>query len=217
MHPSAAPPTTVPYGRVFCIGRNYAEHVREMGDAPDRECVIFMKPWSSLVSPGQPLTLPRGCGAVEHELELVVALGRACPRDVPAEEALAYVGGLTLGFDLTLRDRQAELKRKGRPWELCKAFEQSAPLGALTPYAPPFAIEAVRMRCLVNGAVRQDASCAEMLFSVGELLAILSRTWRLLPGDLVYTGTPSGVGPLAPGDLLVAESAQLGTFSWRCE
>jgi acylpyruvate hydrolase len=205
----------LPYAprRVFCIGRNYAAHIAEMGAADDDACVVFMKPPTSLVPCGEPVQLPRGVGAVHHEVELVVALG-AGGRQVPADRARELVAAATLGLDLTLRDLQDGLKERGRPWELAKAFDASAPLGRWVD-AAGLDLGAVELSCRVNGELRQQGSTAQMLFPVERLIEILSRTWELLPGDVIFTGTPAGVGPVLPGDEVAAESPQLGSWSWR--
>ena len=205
----------LPYAprRVFCIGRNYAAHIAEMGVADDGECVVFMKPSTSLVPWGGAVRLPRGVGEVHHEVELVVALG-AGGREVPRGRARELVCAATLGLDLTLRDVQDGLKARGRPWELAKSFDASAPLGQWAD-ARGLDLGAVELSCRVNGTLRQQGSSAQMLFPVERVIELLSRTWELLPGDLLFTGTPSGVGPVAPGDELVAESPQLGRWAWR--
>ena len=188
--------------RVFCIGRNYGGHISEMGNAPDDSCVVFMKPATSLVPAGETITLPRGRGVVHHELEMVAAIGGG-----------NRIAGISLGIDLTLRDLQAGLKKGGRPWELSKAFDQSAPIGDFVDADPA----AVEMRLEVNGELRQQGSTAAMLFPLDRLATILGRTWKLLPGDLIFTGTPSGVGPVKPGDTLTVESPRIGRFSWKCD
>jgi 2-keto-4-pentenoate hydratase/2-oxohepta-3-ene-1,7-dioic acid hydratase in catechol pathway len=200
--------------RIFCIGRNYAEHIRELGNAPDDACLVFMKPPSCVVPAGEPIVLPRGRGSVHHEAELVVMLTGG-DVDVPVERALDYVAAFTLGLDLTLRDLQGELKKKGAPWELAKAFDGAAPLGEWTPYQGQD-LQALEFSCDVNGARRQSGNTADMLFPVARLIHILSRTWALQPGDIVYTGTPAGVGPLAAGDRVTLASAATGRFEWEC-
>jgi len=202
--------------RIFCIGCNYAEHIREMGNPPDEQCVIFMKPPECLVTPGTPLRLPRGLGAVHHEVELVVQIGDE-GRDIPENLALEHISGFTLGLDMTLRDVQGALRKKGHPWELSKAFEQSAPLGEMIPFDPSrHDLSRVEMTCRVNDELRQQGCTSDMLFSVNRLIAILSRTWTLLPGDLIFTGTPPGVGPVIPGDEISIESPATGVFVWPC-
>lgn len=203
--------------RIFCIGKNYAEHVAELahlGHAPDGDCVVFMKPASSIVPAGEPIPLPRGRGSVHHEAELVVQLTGG-GRDIPLDDALNWVGGITLGLDLTLRELQTELKRAGKPWELAKAFDGSAPLGDFKPYLEQD-LQDLEFSCHVNGALRQQGRTRDMLFPVARQIHILSQTWALEPGDILYTGTPAGVGPLQPRDRIVLESPALGRWEWRC-
>ncbi len=204
--------------RIFCVGRNYGEHVKEMGNAMPAETqtpIIFMKPVTSLVHLGTPLKLPRGVGAVHHEMELVLILGQG-GADIPASAALGRVAGATMGLDLTLRDEQARLKQAGAPWELAKAFDNAAALGTFTPASSALDVQALDMLCTVNGAVRQQGNTRDMLHPVASIIAFLSSRWQLLPGDIIYTGTPSGVGPLKPGDRIEISSPALGTFAWDC-
>lgn len=203
--------------RIFCIGKNYAEHVEELahlGFKPDGECVVFMKPASCIVPLGEDIVLPKQRGEVHHEAELVVMLtgGGA---DIPVEEALQCVAGITLGLDLTLRELQTELKSKGKPWELAKAFDGAAPLGDWKPFLEQD-LQALEFTLHVNGALRQHGKTAEMLYPVAQQISILSQTWALLPGDVIYTGTPKGVAALKPGDHAVLESPAIGRFEWRC-
>ncbi len=202
-----------PPRRVFCIGRNYAAHVRELGETEDDQCVVFMKPCTSLETIGTPIALPRARGAVHHELELVVALGTG-GENIPEERAAEHIDAITLGLDLTLRDLQNQLKAQGRPWELCKAFEQSAPIGAFMPYDGRVDLQAIEMTCHVNGELRQIGHTAHMIFPVSWLISFLSRHWQLLPGDLIFTGTPEGVGEVRPGDQIVIASPAIGQFTW---
>lgn len=203
--------------RLFCIGKNYAEHVAELahlGHAPDGECVVFMKPASAIVPEGEPIVLPRGKGSIHHEAELVVLLTGG-GRDIPLEEALDCVAGLTLGLDLTLRDLQTQLKNKGKPWELAKAFDGAAPLGDFKPFLEQD-LQALEFTLHVNGQLRQHGHTKDMLYSVARQIHILSQTWALQPGDAIYTGTPAGVAALEPGDEVVLASPQIGRFTWRC-
>ena len=206
--------------RIFCIGKNYADHVRELvhlgpaGTAPDGECVVFMKPASCIVETGQPIPLPRGRGSVHHEAELVVQLTGG-GRDIPEDEALECIAGLTLGLDLTLRELQTALKKGGKPWELAKAFDGAAPLGDIRPFLNQD-LQALEFTCHVNGELRQHGRTREMLYPVARQIRILSQTWSLEPGDLIYTGTPKGVGPLLPGDEVVLQGASLGRHTWSC-
>lgn len=203
--------------RLFCIGKNYAAHVAELahlGHASDGECVVFMKPASAIVPVGEPIVLPRGRGSVHHEAELVVLLTGG-GRDIPEDEALSCVAGLTLGLDLTLRELQTTLKQKGQPWELAKAFDGSAPLGDFKPYLEQD-LQALSFTLHVNGVLRQRGDTAQMLYRVSRQIHILSQTWALQPGDAIYTGTPEGVGPLQPGDELLLEGPGLGRYRWHC-
>lgn len=199
--------------RIFCIGRNYAAHIAELGDVDASHCVIFMKPAHCVVPAGEPVHLPRDHGALHHEAEVVVQIGRT-GRDISAQNALQHISALTLGLDLTLRDLQNELKAQGAPWERCKAFDNSAPLGGWTAYDPSMDLEAVKFQCHVNGELRQQGDTSNMLVPISALIAMLSQTWQLLPGDMIFTGTPKGVGPLVPGDVVVLSSPEFGTFSW---
>jgi len=200
--------------RIFCIGRNYAAHAAELGNALPREPVVFMKPATSLVALGAPLPLPRGRGPLHHEAEVVLLVGRDAQELAP-ERALEVLVGVTLGLDLTLRAEQDRLKAAGQPWELAKAFDHGAPLGAFVA-AEGLDLAALPFECRVGGALRQQGNTRDLLFPVATIVAFLSRRWRLLPGDLVFTGTPSGVGPLVPGDEVVIESPLIGRFAWRC-
>ncbi len=193
--------------RIFCIGRNYALHAAELGNAQPSEPVVFMKPASCLVAAGAPLPLPRGRGAVHHEAEVVLLL------DIGRDGA--KVAGVTLGLDLTLREEQDRLKKGALPWELAKAFDHSAPIGA---FVPPNKVNlnALGFEFRVGGQLRQSGNTADMLFPVARILEFLTSRWTLLPGDIVYTGTPPGVAPLAAGDELVLEAAGIGRFKWKC-
>jgi len=202
--------------RVFCIGCNYDAHIKEMGSRDSDKCVIFMKPPTSLVPVGHPVVIPKGHGPVHHEVELVVVIGKG-GRGIAAEDARGHLAGITLGLDMTLREVQARIKQNGHPWELCKAFDCSAPLGEVVPLRAEHDLADIEMRCAVNGELRQEGNTRDMLFPAAQLIEILSNTWELLPGDLVYTGTPPGVGPVESGDTITIESLQIGQFSWGIE
>lgn len=205
--------TEINPGRVFCIGGNYGEHIRELGHGDVDQCIIFMKPTQSLVNTGEKISIPRNRGRVDHEVELVALLsGGGC--DVSPDNALNLLQGLSLGLDLTLRDEQNRLRNNGHPWELCKAFEQSAPIGDFTPFSSELHPGCIDFSCSVNGDIRQKGHSADMIFSLTKLISIISRIWSLSTGDLIYTGTPPGVGPIYPGDVISIESPQLGTFRW---
>lgn len=203
--------------RIFCIGKNYAEHVAELahlGHQADGECVVFMKPASCVVEEGTDIQLPRGRGEVHHEAELVVMLTGG-GRDIAPEDAHDCIAGLTLGLDLTLRDLQTSLKKAGKPWELAKAFDHAAPLGDFKPYLDQD-LQALEFTCHVNGELRQHGHTRDMLYPVARQIHILSQTWSLEPGDVIFTGTPKGVGALKAGDRVRLQSPQIGRFDWRC-
>jgi fumarylpyruvate hydrolase len=191
-----------PVRRVFCVGRNYAAHAREMGFSVDKDAPFFFtkSPWAVCAS-GATVPYPLGTGNCHYEMELVVAIGAPAFR-VSEAEAPAAVLGYACGLDMTRRDLQNEARDQGRPWDFGKDFENAAVVAPIT-RATHFAIADQAIRLTQNGAVRQDAVLADMIFSVPELIAYLSRYYHLEPGDLLYTGTPAGVGPIAPGDRLV--------------
>ena len=202
--------------RIFCVGRNYADHAKELGNlmpAKGSTPIIFMKPITSLVK-GASLSLPRGVGAVHHEMELVVVLGKG-GSNIPESAALDHVEGATLGLDLTLRDEQKRLKDAGSPWELAKAFDDAAALGNFVP-SEDLDLRSIEMRCTVDAELRQQGNTKDMLFPVATIVAFLSTRWHLLPGDIIYTGTPAGVGSLEPGQKIEISSPAIGTFSWDC-
>ncbi|MFQ5764472.1 MAG: fumarylacetoacetate hydrolase family protein [Rhodospirillales bacterium] len=195
-----------PVRRVYCVGRNYAEHAREMGHDPDREPpFFFQKCPDNLVHAAAPdggeFPYPPKSEDVHHEVELVAALGQG-GSDVAEGNALGLVWGYGVGIDMTRRDLQGEAKKMGRPWDASKAFEHSAPIGALKPAADIGHPAQGRIWLDVNGETRQDGDLAELIWSVPEIIAHLSGLFELAAGDLIFTGTPAGVGPVKPGDVL---------------
>ncbi|MGL4241912.1 MAG: fumarylacetoacetate hydrolase family protein [Beijerinckiaceae bacterium] len=202
-----------PVRRVYCIGRNYAAHAREMGGNPDREPpFFFMKPGDAVQSaPSDKLAkhaYPPGTSDYHHELELVAAL-RKGGRDISAAKALDCVFGYAIGLDMTRRDRQGEAKKMGRPWEIGKSGDNSAIVGPLVPKAKARGILAAPLLLKVNGAVRQQATTADMIWSLAEQIAILSQFYTLSPGDIIMTGTPEGVNAVVKGDLMEASIGDL--------
>ena len=184
--------------RIFCVGRNYAEHAREMGHDPSAEPPFFFtKPGDAVVDSGASIPYPSATADLHHEAELVVALGKA-GSFVAEDQALALIWGYAAGNDLTRRDLQAEAKAARRPWDMAKGFDNSAVVGALRPADQ--GVPAGRIRCLVDGRVTQDADLAEMIWPVAGIIAHLSRLVALRAGDLIFTGTPAGVGPIARGE-----------------
>ncbi|SEI02489.1 fumarylpyruvate hydrolase [Paracoccus alkenifer] len=194
-----------PVRRIFCVGRNYAAHAAEMGDEVDREAPFYFTKSVFALHPGGGM-LPYACGTGDyhHEVELVVALGRAGFR-VPVAQAGALVCGHAVGLDMTRRDLQALAKDRRRPWDVAKDVEHSAVIGPITPAGDWAGPENRRISLSVNGVVRQAAPLSDMVWSIPELIADLSRYYHLQPGDLIYTGTPAGVGAVQPGDRLRAE------------
>jgi fumarylpyruvate hydrolase len=218
--PPAAPSLAVfgssarfPIRRVFCVGRNYATHAREMGSDPDREPpFFFMKPADAVVPAEGALPYPPATTDLHHEIELVVAL-RSGGADIPADEALAKVWGYGVGIDLTRRDLQAVAKDAGRPWDMAKGFDASAPCTPLRPVSAfGHPAEDACIRILVNGEVRQDGALSEMIWPIADIISHLSRLVTLAPGDLIFTGTPGGVGALQPGDRVHGEVAGVDEF-----
>ena len=202
------------YKRIFCIGRNYAQHARELDSPIPESPVVFLKPLSCLVPLGEMIVFPSHGTLLHHETELVFLIGKG-GRVSSVKTASSFILGITLGLDLTLRDLQSQLKKKGEPWEIAKGFDGSAPIGAWVPYDPKWYEKGIEFFCRVNGAVRQTGYSKDMIFPIAEILIYLSTIWHLQKGDLIYTGTPEGVGPISPGDEIVIESPSIGTFSWR--
>ncbi len=188
---------TFPVHRIYCVGRNYAAHRREMGGDDREPPFFFTKPADALVADGSAIPYPAATTMLHHEVELVVAIGTG-GRDIPVDEALSHLFGYAVGVDLTRRDLQNAAKQKGHPWDSGKAFDQSAPLGPITPCANQSWSGAIRLT--VNGVEKQSATLDDMIWNVAEVISECSRLWCLQPGDLVYTGTPEGVGPLVRGD-----------------
>lgn len=194
-----------PVRRIFCVGRNYAAHAAEMGNEVDREAPFyFTKSAHALCLSGATIAYPAGTEDCHHEMEFVVALGTEAYQ-VSEAEAMNAVWGYGCGIDLTRRDLQGAAKEKRRPWDLGKDFENAAIMGALTPKARFGDIGAQALRLSVDGRVAQEARLSEMVWSVPEIIAHLSRFYHLAPGDLIYTGTPAGVGPVVPGNRLKGE------------
>ncbi|MEO8925629.1 MAG: fumarylacetoacetate hydrolase family protein [Caulobacteraceae bacterium] len=200
-----------PVRRILCVGRNYAAHRREMGGEDRDPPFFFAKPADAVVPLGGPIPYPAATADFHHEVELVVALG-AGGSDVTVETALALVFGYAVGVDLTRRDLQAAARAKNQPWEAAKGFDRSAPVSAIRPAAgaPPQG----RIALAVGGAIRQQAVVADMIWNVAEIIAQASKLWRLAAGDLIFTGTPDGVGPLVRGDAVQAEIEGVGALAF---
>jgi fumarylpyruvate hydrolase len=202
-----------PVRRILCVGRNYAAHRREMGGGDDPDPPFFFaKPADAIAPPGVDIPYPSITRNLHHEMELVAALG-AGGADVSPADAPALVFGYAAGVDLTRRDLQNASRDKGQPWEAGKAFDLSAPISAIRRWtgAPPQG----RIRLQVNGQTKQDAVVADMIWDVAAIIAEASKLWRLAPGDLIFTGTPEGVGPLVAGDRVEGEVEAVGSLSFR--
>lgn len=202
-----------PVRRIFCVGRNYAAHAREMGRDPDREPPFFFTKWAETVVPsGATIAYPSETKNFHYEAELVVAIGKSGFRLAP-DQALSHVYGYATGLDMTRRDLQLEAREQGRPWDTGKNVEQSSPLGIIHPIAQIGHPEKGRIALTVNGATKQDADLSELIWPVADIVSFLSRLYHLQPGDLIYTGTPAGVGPVVPGDIIEVTIAGLSPTS----
>ncbi len=201
--PVAGNDKTFPVRRIYCVGRNYVEHAQEMGFTGREPPFFFAKPADAIVNvpPGGTATIPYppGSSNVHHEIELVVAIGKR-GANIAEEDAAQYIFGYAVGIDMTRRDLQMELRKAGRPWELGKAYDQSAPIGTIVPAVQASGIEKARIWIAVNGEKRQDSTIDKLIWNVPETIAYLSRYFELHPGDLIYTGTPAGVGAVVAGD-----------------
>jgi 2-keto-4-pentenoate hydratase/2-oxohepta-3-ene-1,7-dioic acid hydratase in catechol pathway len=194
-------------GTVYCMGRNYAKHAEEMGTAP--EPVAFIKPAAALMPGGGSVVLPPGCERIDHEVELVLLLGQGVPETDP-ERALEAIAAVGLGIDLTARDLQAQAKERGGPWARAKGFPGSAPVSAFVPQGQiPVDWDAIDISLTVDGEARQSSTTDKMLLPVGRTVALLSQWFPLRAGDLIFTGTPEGVGPVPPGSTATATSRAL--------
>jgi fumarylpyruvate hydrolase len=208
----------LPVHRIYCVGRNYAEHAKEMGFSGREDPFFFIKPADTLVVAAEqaPATIdyPTLTQNLHHEVELVVAIGRA-GRDIAATDAHHHIFGYAVGLDMTRRDLQNEMKKQGRPWCIGKSHEQSAPIGWITPASNMGAMESAAIELRVNGELRQSSHIHQLIWNVGEIIEHLSRAWTLQAGDLIFTGTPEGVGPVVRGDRLQARVDGLAALDLR--
>ncbi|HYD61534.1 MAG TPA: fumarylacetoacetate hydrolase family protein [Noviherbaspirillum sp.] len=202
-----------PVHRVYCVGRNYAEHAQEMGFTGREPPFFFCKPADAVVvvPEGEPVSIPYPAQTndLHHEIELVVAIGRR-GSNISEAEAEEYIFGYAVGLDMTRRDLQMELRRQGRPWELGKSYDKSAPIGPIHPRSSAVAISTASIWLDVNGTRRQSSDIKKLIWNVNETIAYLSRYFELQPGDLIYTGTPEGVGTVQRGDLMTGGVEGLG-------
>ena len=202
-----------PVRRIFCVGQNYADHVREMGANPDREPPFFFsKPADAIVINNGNVNYPSVTENLHHEVELVVAIDKAAS-NIETKNASSYIFGYAVGNDLTRRDIQAAAKKKGQPWDVAKGFDQSAPVSSIVPIAETGEMLNGHISLSVNGVVKQQGDLSQMIWSVSEVITELSKLYQLMPGDLIFTGTPAGVGPLLKGDLVEANIEGVGQLS----
>ncbi|MDD5378019.1 MAG: fumarylacetoacetate hydrolase family protein [Acidithiobacillus sp.] len=202
-----------PVRRIFCVGQNYADHVREMGSAPDTEPLFFMKPASAILQNNSVLPYPPGTTDLQPEVELVVALHKG-GKNIPMDKVdYDYVFGYAVGLDMTRRDLQRVAREKGQPWEMAKAFDHSAPCTAITPEFYSGTIARGKIELKVNGQIRQSADVGDMLWKIPQIVHFLSNQVELFPGDLIFTGTPAGVGSVVKGDVIEATVAGLESLT----
>ncbi len=205
---------TYPVSKIIGVGRNYAAHAAEMNSRPTEDPILFLKPPSALADITDPLLIPEGYGQVHYELELAVCIGKEA-RNVAADEAMNFVGGYGMALDLTLRDLQKAAKDKGLPWAVAKGFDRSCPVSEFRGAKEIPDPGDLEILFKLNGAVRQQASTSLMLFPVDYLISYISRFFTLLPGDLILTGTPAGVGPLTSGDEIEASVSHVASVKTR--
>ncbi len=199
-----------PVNQIYCVGRNYADHAIEMGHDPDREApFFFMKPGYAILQDGEEMVYPSLSQDVHHEVELVVSL-RSGGNDIAVEDAMKKVFGYGVGIDMTRRDLQAEAKEKSRPWEAGKSFKHAAPCSTIVPIEQCGEIQDGSISLSINGEIRQEGDVNQMIWEVAQVISRLSTLFVLQPGDLIYTGTPAGVGPIKPGDEITAMIESVG-------
>ncbi len=201
-----------PVRRIYCVGRNYNDHVVEMGGVPGREPPFFFQKPADALLLDENFPYPPATRDVHHEVELVVAL-QSGGRNIAVSDAAQHIYGYAVGIDMTRRDLQGEAKKAGRPWEVAKAFDHSAPIGEIIPKADTGVLEHAGISLHVNGTQRQSSDISQMIWSVPEIISELSRLFELHAGDIIFTGTPSGVGPVQSGDKLHAAIERVGELS----
>lgn len=204
-------PKTISVGKILCLGRNYAAHAKEMNAETPEAPVVFLKPSTALLPDGGLITLPLISNELHHEVEMVVVIGRKA-KNVARDRAMEFVGGYAVGLDMTLRDVQADAKKKGLPWSTAKGFDTSAPVSKFVEkeqIADPHNLD---ITLKVNGNVRQHSNTRNMIFKIEDMIAYISTIFTLEVGDLIYTGTPEGVGPVVSGDILEADLAAVATL-----
>ena len=202
-----------PVRRIYCVGRNYAAHVREMGGNEREPPFFFQKPTDAIVQSGAAVEYPSMTSSFQHEVELVLAIG-AAGKDIAVEDAKRFVLGYAVGVDLTRRDLQLEARKSGRPWESGKSFDASAPISAIVRQQDAPLQNSFTISLQVNGVTKQQGTLAEMIWSCDEVVSRLSSLYALAPGDLIFTGTPAGVGDLNPGDRVEADVEGVGRLDF---
>jgi 5-carboxymethyl-2-hydroxymuconate isomerase len=202
----------LPVGKILCLGRNYVAHAREMKADLPRTPVVFLKPATALVHSGEKIVIPPLSHELHYEAEMVVVMDED-GKDIPEERALSHVYGYAVGLDMTLRDLQSEAKVNGLPWSIAKGFDTSAPVSEVVPKDRINDPHSLQLTLQVNGRTRQHASTGDMIFRIEKIIAFLSQIFTLERGDLIFTGTPEGVGEVKSGDTLVAELTSVGTLS----
>jgi fumarylpyruvate hydrolase len=216
--PVAGSRNRFPVHRIYCVGRNYVEHAKEMGFTGREPPFFFMKPADAIVYVPEGETgempYPSVTADLHHEIELVVAIGKG-GRDIRAADAAAHIFGYAVGLDMTRRDLQGEAKKQGRPWDVGKGFDHSAPIGPIHPAAQVGDVARAAIALSVNGQVRQSSDVSKLIWNIGETIEHLSRLWELQPGDLIFSGTPEGVAAVKAGDLMEGTVAGVGTLKVR--
>jgi len=207
-----------PVRRVYCVGRNYADHAKEMGSTGREPPFFFFKPSDALFNvvadKTQEWPYPALTQDLHHEVELVVAVGRG-GKNIAVADAARHIWGYAVGLDMTRRDLQAAMKKEAKPWCIGKGFDHGAPIGPLFPIESTGEIISGPIGLKVNGEVRQHGDISDLIWSINEVIAHLSNAWTLQAGDLIYTGTPAGVGPVTRGDVMTVEATQVGGFSLK--
>jgi len=191
------------YGSIYCIGRNYVDHIKEMKSEQTTDPVVFLKPRSSIVHTGNAVIIPPASSDVHHEAELVLLIGKTTSK-CSSEQALKSVLAFGIGIDFTARDIQSRAKKDGRPWTLAKGFDTFAPVGNMVPFTGSENLSKLNITLLVNGETKQSDSTSLMIFNPADIISYLSHQFTLTPGDLIFTGTPKGVSPVKPGDSVTA-------------
>jgi len=200
-----------PIGKILCIGRNYSDHIRELGNATPEAPVIFMKPASSVIGEGDAIVIPPYSRECHYEVELALLIGRK-GKDIPVDRAMEHIAGYGVGIDLTLRDVQDEQKKKGLPWEIAKGFDTACPLSAFVEASSVADPQNLEIRLTVNGKIRQDGNTSMMIHRIPAIISHMSGSFTLEPGDVILTGTPAGVSRIVSGDHLVAEIQGVATL-----